>query len=163
MLGWSWKTLAQGKTREYFLKLNPVDARVANLGLLLLSPLPNAPRLPLTFFSASSASRLDYGLGSQRPGTGWWCFWRFTPKLHTLSAACELWSPEETQLLLCRVCLKTNFQGDKRFSGGKYIHKLRCCSSCTWCNIFQGTRVLLKLFFSLVLEVLEGIYSLFLR
>lgn len=110
MLGWSWKTLAQGKTREYFLKLNPVDARVANLGLLLLlSPLPNAPRLPLTFFSASSASRLDYGLGSQRPGTGGWCFWRFTPKLHTLSAACELRSPPETQLLPRRFCFKTDF------------------------------------------------------
>lgn len=111
MLGWDWKTLAQGKTREYSFNFIPTDARVPCLGLLLLlllSPLPNAPRSSLTFFGASSFSRLDYGLGSQRPG-GRWCFWRFTPKLHALAAACELRSPPETQLLPRRFCVKTDF------------------------------------------------------
>lgn len=109
MLGWDWKTLAQGKTREYPFNFIPADARVLFLGLLLLlSPLPHAPRSSLTFFGASSFSRLDYGHGSQRPG-GRCCFWRFTPELHALSAACELRSPPETQLLPRRFCVKTDF------------------------------------------------------
>ncbi len=163
MLGWSWKTLAQGKTREYFLKLNPVDARVANLGLLLLSPLPNnAPRLPLTFFNASSASRLDYDLGSQRLGTERWCFWRFTPKytrspppvnsdLHRRPSYCH------AAFALKQISKVTNAFPLELTHTHTTLLFFVLLVTC----VFQGARERLRTFFSLVVEILEGIYSLF--